>query len=119
MQSGTRDLPLLFKLTTSFDEETWTSQVQKSAFDIVDQFLRDCQFSDELLALKQEPERQELVNSPGKYDCEVCERVFIGSHFIESHLKSKVHQRNLRRVQSKKQRLGVDEMRDNHPEGVA
>lgn len=106
LQNGTRDLPQLFKLTTAFDENGWLEQVQKPAFDIVESFIEGREFSAQVLALKQEPERQEAINNPGKYECEVCDRVFIGSHYIDAHLKSRAHNRNMRKLQTKKQKTG-------------
>lgn len=112
LQSGTRDLPLLFKLTTCFNEEGWLEQVQKPAFEIVESFLANKEFTDELLAYKEEPTVQEIVNNPGKYECEVCDKVYIGSYHIEAHLKSKSHQKNLA---IKRQKIDHDNVTKEQP----
>lgn len=97
LQSGTRDLPMMFKLHTAFDETDWLERVQKPALDIVSCFMNNSNFTDDLLALKTEPEKQELINMPGKYHCEACDRIFIGSVNINAHLKSKMHHKNIAR----------------------
>lgn len=91
MQSGTRDLPAVFKLETSFDEEGWLNQVQKPAYEIVSCFLENREYPEELAKFKKEPEQQDAKNNPGKYYCEECDRLFIGSVNIEAHLASKRH----------------------------
>ena len=106
LQSGTRDLPPLFKLNTAFDEEVWLKQVQKPAFDIVARFIDNQEITGDLLAYKKEPEKQETTNAPGKYHCEVCDRTFIGSYCIDTHLKSRMHQKRL--GQSKRRKTAYD-----------
>jgi tRNA dimethylallyltransferase len=98
LQSGTRDLPDVFMLETSFDEEGWTNQVMKPAFEIVSCFLEGCDFSNEIMNFKKEPVKQEVTNRPGKHYCEVCDRTFIGSFNIESHIASKRHHRTVEKL---------------------
>lgn len=93
MQADTRDLPPVFKLTTAFDEETWQTRVREPAFEIIERLIEGRPIEDELLELKQEPTKQSVTNNPGKFYCESCDRTFIGSHYIESHLKSRKHRR--------------------------
>lgn len=97
LQSGSRDLPPIFKLTTSMDDENWNEQVREPAFKIVESLLEDHVLSDDLNKLKENPRNQDVSNNPGKLYCEACDRIFIGTHHIEGHLKSKLHQKNTKR----------------------
>lgn len=116
LQSGTRDLPPLFKLDTSYDEQGWLENVQKPAFDIVSSFLEDHnRFPDNLLTYKKEPEKQEMVNAPAKYNCEVCSRLFIGTHYINEHLNSRMHQKNQAKLKRRLERQATSEtVEDDH-----
>lgn len=102
LQSGTRDLPVMFKLQTAFDEEGWHERVQKPAFDIVSCFMNNQKLSDELSVYRVEPDKQELINEPGKFHCDVCDRVFIGSVNINSHLNSRTHHKSVERSKRQK-----------------
>jgi len=93
LQSGTRDLPPVFKLTTTTDENDWDQQVRRPAFEIIESIIERRPLSEELARLRQEPEIQPVKNYPGKFYCEPCKRTFIGSHYIEAHLKSRIHDR--------------------------
>lgn len=95
LQSGTRDLPAIFKLETAFDDEAWKKQVREPAFEIIEGFITDKPLSENSLQLKKEPEVQPIINQPAKYYCEQCDRTFIGSHNIETHLKSRTHERRV------------------------
>lgn len=90
---GKRDLPLVFKLNVAFNEEEWTKQVKEPAIEIVDSLINETAISDNLLDLKQKAEEQAVINNPGKFYCEICDRTFIGTHYIEEHLKSRRHRK--------------------------
>lgn len=92
LRSGLRDLPPLFKLTTSFDEDGWIKQVREPAFKIVESILEGKPLGDEVSSLKPDPVEGSAFN-PGKFHCEICDRLFIGTVQIEEHLKSKRHER--------------------------
>lgn len=104
LRSGSRDLPPIFKLTTSIDDEKWNEQVRDPALKIVDSLLGHRDLSDDLVSLRQEPQTMELSNNPGKHYCESCDRLFIGSHYIERHLSSKRHKKNMSQTNKKLKR---------------
>uniref|UniRef100_A0A6G1SBQ9 tRNA dimethylallyltransferase, mitochondrial n=1 Tax=Aceria tosichella TaxID=561515 RepID=A0A6G1SBQ9_9ACAR len=110
LQSGTRDLPSVFKLETSFDEQGWLAQVQEPAYKIVSCFLEGRDYPGELLEFKKEPEKQEAVNNPGKHYCEICDRTFIGSFNIESHIMSKRHRKTAEKLSRKKRQRTDDDL---------
>lgn len=95
LQSGSRDLPPIFKLTTSLESEEWDEQVRQPAIKIVQGLLEDRILSDDIACLKQEPQVQCISNNPGKLYCETCDRIFIGSHQIDRHLSSQSHKKNV------------------------
>lgn len=100
---GTRDLPIVFKLGVGFNEKEWQKQVEEPAIEIVDSLISGRTLSDKLLELKQEPEKQSVINNPAKFYCEICDRTFIGTHYIEEHLKSRRHERRATKARHKKQ----------------
>lgn len=102
---GKRDLPLVYKLNVSFSDEEWTKQVKEPAIEIVDNLINGTTLSDKLLELKQEAEEQIVINNPGKFHCEICDRTFIGTHYIEEHLNSRRHKKNSSKFKEKRQRL--------------
>lgn len=102
LQDGTRDLPPVFMLTVENNEEGWQEKVRQPAFDIVSCHLNKIPFPDDLLIHRKNPEKQELVNKPGRHYCEVCDRTFIGTVNIDAHLSSRIHERNV--VRSKRQK---------------
>lgn len=91
MQSGFRDLPVLFRFETTFDEECWRKHVLEPACSIVESIREGRELTEDLIKYKQEPEDQLIRNKPAKYYCEDCDRTFIGSLHIEQHLKSRKH----------------------------
>lgn len=101
LRSDKRDLPPIFKLTRSIDDGKWNEQVREPAFKIVDSFLEHRDLSDDLVSFRQEPRRIETSNNPGKHYCESCDKIFIGSHCIESHLNSKRHKKNMSQMKKK------------------
>lgn len=113
LQKGTRELPPLFKLTTAFDETGWQKQVHQPAMSIVEQFIKGDNIDENLLAYKQEPEEQGVANKPGKLHCEVCDRVLIGTHYIDVHLKSRNHRSNLNKRNQSVKRQRTSENTSN------
>lgn len=91
MQSGIRDLPLLFRFQSTFDTECWNKSVFEPACAIVESIKDGKELTEDLVKYKQEPEEQAATNKPAKYFCEDCDRVLIGSMNIEAHLKSRRH----------------------------
>lgn len=109
LQSGTRDLPAVFKLETVFDEGAWSKQVKEPSFEIVDSFISGKPLGECAANLKQEPEVQSMgANEPSKHYCEQCDRIFIGSHNIEIHLKSRTHERRSLNIKERKRRRVAD-----------
>lgn len=103
LQAGTRDLPPLYKLSTTFDEQSWNDLVRDRAFEIVESFLEGTPMSDRALSLRVEPQDLTIKREPGKFYCQDCDRLLIGSFHIESHLKSGRHKR--RSMSKKKKEL--------------
>lgn len=95
LRGGTRDLPPLFNLPISFDENLWIEQVTKPAIEIVESFIEDKPLSDKVKAMIVEPLEETKTFAPGKYFCEACDRMFVGSTNIQAHLKSRNHKRRL------------------------
>lgn len=104
LQSGTRELPAIFKLDTAFDEATWDTQVRGPAFEIVENFISEKPMSEFVSSLRKHPEEQPTVNEPAKYHCDQCDRTFIGSHNIQTHLKSRTHERRTDYIKESKRR---------------
>lgn len=113
LQSDVRDLPPVFKLEVSDDEELWAQQVEQPAYRIVQSLIDKTDFDEELLALKQEPVESSVLNVPGKLHCEVCDRILIGSHNIEQHLRSRPHQKKASELRNKKQRISEEDKKDD------
>lgn len=119
LQPGARDLPPIFKLPTVFDESKWQDSVMKPAIEIVDSFVSDRPLEDASKALQAELEDIERDNQPGKYYCETCDKIFIGSKTIETHLKSRVHKRRSDSLSKRAKRLEEDQQKQHQDETLA
>lgn len=97
-QMDNRDLPPLYKLVTNLDNNDWNTCVRDPAFQIVESLIEDKPLDEAVAGLRQSFVEQTITNKPGKYYCDVCERTFIGSLYIDSHLRSRKHERNLARL---------------------
>lgn len=104
LQAGTRDLPPVFKLSTTLEEEKWCEQVREPAFEIVSSLIEGRPLNDKVASLRQHPEKQ-IPNTPGKFYCEACDRTFIGTNQINDHQNSKSHKKKMDDSRSKKQRV--------------
>lgn len=100
-QSGTRDLPPLYKLVTNLKQDDWNHQVRDPAIGIIESIINREPLNEALEKFKEVPVVQAIINKPGKYYCDVCDRTFIGSFYIDAHLKSRRHERNLARAKHK------------------
>lgn len=111
LQLGTRDLPSLFKIPTTFQEDEWLRLVQQPAFEIVESFIKERELNPKLAEFKIEPVKQEAINNPGKLYCDVCDKLFIGTNQINIHLSSRMHQKKVRHSdkQVKKQKVSYEE----------
>lgn len=107
--ASSRVLPKLYKLNSSFDETIWCNQVQGPAFEIVQAMVDDnFQLSDQVKLYEVIPKQDAVINEPGKFHCEPCDRLFIGRNQIESHLASKGHKKMTKLWDNKKQALQLD-----------
>lgn len=99
LTAGTRNLPPLYKLVTSFDDEGWRNRVCPPAFDIVESFIDHRQLSDESEAFEVKPEHSSgQPFEPGMFHCTACDRILIGKKNITDHLRSRRHKRRQQSV---------------------
>ncbi|KAK4872668.1 hypothetical protein RN001_014697 [Aquatica leii] len=85
-----RDVPLVYGLDTT-DVSKWDSLVRDPAIAIIESFINKVDCEHKPLPLQ---ETKGLPNSMAeRYFCEVCNRVFIGSHQWDCHIKSHKHKR--------------------------
>lgn len=89
-----RDLPYIFKIDAHIKKEDWGNKILNPAFQIVRSFRDNIALDDKfsrLLVTRQDDYSDEVRFKPGKYFCDTCDKLLIGSHSIEDHLRSRTH----------------------------
>lgn len=114
LNSRARDLPMVFKLTIpnhrdSELESKWIEQVREPAFDIVASLLDGKEPIGDVTIHTEEFHYEPVINTPAKYYCEPCDRTFIGSNYIDVHLKSKTHQRGVTADAKRRKKLNLQD----------
>lgn len=84
----------MYELSTT-DVSLWEENVKKTAIEIIESYITNTICAHK--PLKSNPVVLTPLAEDHSYYCEICERIFIGSFQWEAHMKSKKHQKVVRR----------------------